>query len=385
MSKSKQIESSVGMKIRMDVESLERLLKRARVCGGGKSLPILGCVLLRAEGEGLLATMTNLGEWVVVGCACGVVRAGACVVEAKRLAELLTKAVAPVVDLEMEGDVLSVACGQWKATLHTLEVDEFPPVPGLPEGAAEMGMGAGRLRRWLTLAGECVSGDKDRYVMNGVHVLAKEEGLVMESTDGRRCVRVSGAGEATGEVDVILPSAAVGQLRALLAGADKEGVVRLMVTGKEVVAVLPDGGMWGTRVIEGRFPDVNKVMPGSCPWGCVVERVGFAGLVDRGAVLNDSAVTLRMLPDEAEVVAVSDEHETWLESGPVYGADGGPGVMMEMRVNPAYLRAVGMPDVEMLHFEKAADGGPLKFTASEDGGEAGELSWVLVVMPLAKL
>ena len=128
-----------------------------------------------------------------------------------------------------------------------------------------------------------VSDDETRYYMNGVYLENLDSKLVMVATDGRRLSYISkeiepdiGAFES-----VIIPPKVLSLVRRLASG---EGNLSLAVTNKNIFFRF-DNQKLASNLIEGQFPNYNRVIPESQDYNIVVDKIELLEALNRVSLL----------------------------------------------------------------------------------------------------
>lgn len=332
------------------------------LCNGAATLPVLGCVLLRAEGQELWVRGTNLEQdlEVRVSLSVSVDEPGACVVSWKRLIEALKRCACGRVSLTSVKDWL-LLCGEEengemrRLELLTMPVEEFPKEPVVTGDAAVRRVLPAGFGQMLRAAVTHVCVDEGRAVLCGVLLEASEKEVRCVATDGRRLIQVVRESEGGPLENVVIPTAAVRGLIEVL------GESEVSVTVGDVVRV--DGGEWRyvTRRIEGSFPNYRQVIPkrGAVQW--TVERVGLAKALTFMGVLAvsgaDLGVRLTVQPGKLEMRANLPDVGQAKAVVPIEGTGS-----VVTSVNPKFLGAVlsVMEECDRLQFDQADESSPLR-------------------------
>lgn len=153
--------------------------------------------------------------------------------------------------------------------------DEYPLPPAMEEDNVSLCLSSSVLLNSINRALFATADDALRPVMNGIYFDASDENLAVVASDGHKlaCGRVYGA-KASRPGTFILPKKPAGLLRNILAKEQGESVVRF--TERNAV-VSTENYVVSCRLIEGRYPNYNSVIPQNNP-NCVT--------VNRGALLS---------------------------------------------------------------------------------------------------
>jgi DNA polymerase-3 subunit beta len=225
------------------------------------TLPILSNVLLELQNGVLTLTATDLEMQVASrNQTDGTGAAQATTVSARKLQDILRALPeGSSVVLDIQDKRLQLKAGKSKFSLQTLPSQDFPKLtPGGAAGAA-LELDQKDLKRLFGRVYYAMAQQDIRYYLNGLLLSIGAQGITAVATDGHRLALASLARELdVPKVEVILPRKAVLELTKLL--ADSEGKVRLEVRENQV------GFSFGvieliTKVVDGKFPDYQKVVP----------------------------------------------------------------------------------------------------------------------------
>lgn len=207
---------------------------------------------------------------------------------------------------------LSVRAGRSVFALATLPAAEFPQTD---EEALSITfeLAAPELRRLIDKTRFAMSTEETRYYLNGVHLHATRggaaAGLRAVATDGHRLARVEiplpeGARQMPA---IILPRKTAGEIRRLIEELD--GPVGISLSANRIQFVV-DGNVLISRLIDGTFPDYERVIPSGNEKTALVDRRSFAESIDRVATIATDkarAVKLAFKPGSVHLSAVSAE------------------------------------------------------------------------------
>jgi DNA polymerase-3 subunit beta len=238
------------------------------------TLPILSNVLLRAEGDRLELTATDLDVTIACSVEAKVKKGGASTVPVKKLFGIARELGGSEIDLEVDDKcVCSLSAGPSFYKINGLSAEEFPPLPKFKE-ERKVTLPQATVRGMIKKTSFAISTDESRYVLNGIFFSLKDHKLTMVATDGRRLALVEEeadvAEKSAGEF--IIPAKAVNELNRLLL---ESGDLEIKFTDNQAAFTLKDekGGsvLIVTKLIEGNYPNYRQVIPSETK-----ERVTFA-------------------------------------------------------------------------------------------------------------
>ncbi|MBI1391712.1 MAG: DNA polymerase III subunit beta [Alphaproteobacteria bacterium] len=255
------------------------------------TIPILANVLLQADGGALTLTATDLDIEVSEAAPADVARSGATTASALTLYEIVRKlpdGAQVRLELSQDDHRLAVAAGRSEFSLAVLPDEDFPTL-STDEMAVRFSMPTADLRHLLAKARFAMSQEETRYYLNGVYLHPVEGGdggvYRAAATDGHRLARIdadlpAGASEAPG---VIVPRKAVLELGRLLDDADE--TVDVAVSTSKIRFGFGAGHLT-SKLVDGTFPDYERVIPKDNPNRLDVDAGDFAKAVDRVATVS---------------------------------------------------------------------------------------------------
>ena len=253
------------------------------------TLPILSNVLMRAEGERLEFTATDLDVTIACGVEAQVKKAGASTVPVKRLFGIARELNGTEIDLEVDDkNVCSLRCGPSFYKINGLSADEFPPLPQFKEDK-KVTLPQETVRSMMRKTSFAISTDEARYVLNGIFFSLKDHKMTMVATDGRRLALVDE------EVDVleqsqgefIIPAKAVNELNQLL---QEKGEVEMKYSENQAAFTLKDEKRFSmliiTKLIESNYPNYRQVIPSETKERVTLPRDEFLHALRRAEIMT---------------------------------------------------------------------------------------------------
>ncbi|QJE74425.1 DNA polymerase III subunit beta [Aerophototrophica crusticola] len=282
------------MKITIERAALLRSLGHVQsVVERRNTIPILSNVLLRAENGELSLTATDMDLEIVESVPADIARPGAATAPAHTLYDIARKLPdGSQVELDATGDLLTLRSGRSQFKLGTLPVDDYPQMAqgDLPH---RFQLSAADLKMLVDRTKFAISTEETRYYLNGIYIHAAKPKagttdpavLRAVATDGHRLARVEmalpdGAASIPG---VIIPRKTVLEVRKLLDEAADRIEVQLSDTK---VRFAFDSITLTSKLIDGTFPDYERVIPSGNDKALEVDPKLFAAAVDRVATIS---------------------------------------------------------------------------------------------------
>jgi DNA polymerase-3 subunit beta len=336
------------------------------------TIPILANVHLDARDDVVRFLVTDLEVGLRTQCAASVARPGAATAPAKKLFEIVRALPDADVRIEEEGRRLRIAADRFDSHLQTLPPEDFPSLPAPPE-TETAALPQSVLREMAAKTGFAITGEDARYYLNGALFALGPKTARMVSTDGHRLALMSvdrADGPAgNGEVSAILPKKTLDELGRLAAEAGEAEQMHYS-RGENHLFFSIGQRVLMSRVIDGQFPNFERVIPKNNDKRIEFERERLSNAVRRVSLLSSErsrAVKFAAGPGKVEISSQSAEFGDACEPLTV-DYDGGPvqicfnakyvsdflnavsaeSVSLELKddVSPALFRPVGVKDYD---------------------------------------
>ena len=253
------------------------------------TLPILSNVLLKAEGNRLEMTATDLDVTITCSVEASVKKPGATTVPVKKLFGIVRELTNPEIELETdEKNVTSLRSGSSFFKIRGLGAEEFPPPPKFKEDKKVV-LPQEKIRGMLRKTSFAISTDESRYVLNGIFMTLKEHKLTMVATDGRRLAMVDEEVDVSekSQGEFIVPAKAVNELNRLL---QDKGEMEIRYTDNQAAFSLKDEKGFSilvvTKLIEGSYPNYRQVIPGETKERISLAREEFMHALRRAEIMT---------------------------------------------------------------------------------------------------
>jgi len=253
----------------------------------GNSHPILGSALIAAADGVMTVTGFNLELGISVTIPAAVEAPGTVALPHRLLAGLVSRF--------EDGEVLTLSDGALSTSgasygLAAMDADDYPAMPAVDATGTELMLSAG-----VSACLPCCSTDVSKALLAGVHLAAG----YMEATDGHRLMRV--AVDLPDGLDVVLPASTMRLLQ-------DHAITIAHATGQAVITT-EDGITIYSRILDGKYPDVAKLIPDSFKHTITVDRHRFTRALERVALIaeaHNSVVKLEARNCDLTITAEAD-------------------------------------------------------------------------------
>jgi DNA polymerase-3 subunit beta len=262
-----------------------------RVVERRNTIPILSNVLLNADGASLEMKATDLDLEVTEATPANVEQGGATTVPAHLLYDIVRKlaeGAEVMLKTDESGSSMSVISGRSNFKLQCLPQADFPQ---LSAGSFShiFRLDSTALKSLIENTQFAISTEETRYYLNGIFMHTHEEGgklrLRAVATDGHRLARaeVDAPAGSEGMPGIIIPRKTVSELQKLV---DDPDVAVTMELSDTKIRFTIGSVVLTSKLIDGTFPDYERVIPTGNDKKLVLDRQSFAAAVDRVSTIS---------------------------------------------------------------------------------------------------
>jgi len=262
----------------------------SRVVSSKAQLPVLNNVLLAADKGRLKLSATNLETGINYWLGAKIEKEGAISVPAKTLTEFISLLPPEKVQLEVKDSTLNIISGSYSANLVGLPASEFPVVPTLKEEKI-FSFSSEELLKGISQTIFAASQDEGRPVLTGVLFQLKSEELILVATDGYRLsFKRMKASKSLKEVKefqkgLIIPARVLAEVGKIISGSQQKEEIGLAITSSsnQIIFATPEAEIV-SRLIEGSFPEFEKIIPEKWTTKVILEKEGVLRAVRTASI-----------------------------------------------------------------------------------------------------
>jgi DNA polymerase-3 subunit beta len=275
------------------------------------TLPVLANLLVVVKNGQLSLTGTDLEVEMVARSPVEDARDGETTIPARKLFEIVRALPdGSRITLTQTDDKVTVQAGRSRFTLAALSPNEFPAIEDI-ELVERVRVPEAALKELIERTSFAMAQQDVRYYLNGLLLDLRENSLRCVATDGHRlamCEAPLPAG-AQSRKQIIVPRKGVLELQRLLEGGDRE--VELEV-GRNHLRLRREDVTFTSKLIDGRFPDYDAVIPIGADKEVRVDREVLRAALQRAAILSNEkyrGVKVEVSPGQLLLVAHNPEQE----------------------------------------------------------------------------
>jgi DNA polymerase III subunit beta len=276
-----------------------------------QTMPILANVLIRADQGQLSVTTTDLEVELVAQVNEAGATDGEVTLPARKLLDIC-RALPDEAQLELkaDGDRAVITSGRARFTLSTLPAADFPALDDIST-SQDLEISERELRHLILKTAFAMANQDVRYYLNGLMLEVEENGVRTVATDGHRLAmcELKTSVAAPSSQQVIVPRKGVQELLRLLEDSDER--VRVQIGGSHIRVTLP-GLRFTSKLIDGRFPDYERVIPRDGDQVMEVERESLRKALSRASILSNEkyrGIRLVLAEGQLRIQAHNPEQE----------------------------------------------------------------------------
>lgn len=298
------------MKITISQEALNSTLSIvAKAVSTKNTIPVLSGVYLSARDNLLTLRATDMELAIESSTPCSVAAEGEIVLPSRYLTDLVRRI--PFGDIELTADLrnytATVRWGKSQYVIHGFSADQFPSVPDT-EGASAFTASQVLLKDLLRQTTFAAGHDESKPWLTGVLFKLRDNRLNGTATDGVRIAYAETEAEnpQNHSFSVIIPSRSLNEITRLLS-SDAADLTRIAVTANQVFFDLGKVRVI-SRLLEGQYPDVMRLVPQSYPTEINLNRAEFLEAIERAALIaKDGAVKVGLADQRVTITSNTPE------------------------------------------------------------------------------
>lgn len=339
------------------------------------TIPVLQNIKIEAKDDKVVLSATDMDILVTSSFESDMKKGGSTTVPAQMFFDIVRKIPDGAIMISQESaTILQIKSGKSKYSLPCIEASEFP---NLSEGelGEEVEVEAEKLSKMIDKTRFAISSDETRYYLNGLYLQAmkKDDGFELRTvaTDGHRMALSFLVAKLKTPFGVILPKKSVAEIRRIIDGSK---VVKLAVS-RVKIKVTTDQATIVSKLIDGEFPDYDKVLPKNNTQIAVINKKNFFDCVDRvSTVATDKHRSVKLIIENGKMnlqVNTNDGSFAYEELDVNYTGD-----RIETGFNSRYLLdIIGQIDKDELLMRFKDSNSPALI-------EAKDMNSVFVIMPV---
>jgi DNA polymerase-3 subunit beta len=281
-----------------------------------QTLPVLANFLISARGGEVTVSGTDMEVELIAAVKAEVKAEGEITLPARKLVDIVRALPDGVtIGVTADGDKATVSSGRSRFTLATLPATEFPATDQV-ETLEAVKIQEVKVKGLLEKTAFAMANQDVRYYLNGLLFEFRDGRLRTVATDGHRLAICDLDSEVAVSSDrqLIVPRKGVMEMVRML--GDSENEVELAI-GKNHIRLVRGRTVLTSKLIDGRFPDYEAVIPVGTDREIKIDRDGFTHALQRAAILSNEkyrGVRLEAGGEAVKIIAHNPQHEEAVEN-----------------------------------------------------------------------
>ena len=285
-----------------------RLQALNRVINTKSTLNILECILFETEDNQLKMTASDSETTLVAKLALDDLQGGGrFAIKAATIINSLKELYEQPITLDVNEETFEVKMyyQNGKSSFVGQSADEYPLPMGIADEVQSIELSSSILANGISRALFATAEDELRPVMNGIYFDITEESITFVASDGHKLVRDRNNTVKSGQsTSFILPKKPAKMLKDILAKSEGDALIRFDDKNAEIKI---DDYTLACRLIVGRYPNYNSVIPTDNPFHVTVDREAMIGALRRTMVFASTSTSLTKLSMENNNLTISTQ------------------------------------------------------------------------------
>ena len=259
-----------------------RLQTLSRVISGKNAISILDCFLFEVANNILTVTASdneNVMRSTIELDEC--IGEGRFAIPSHMILNAVKELPEQPLNLNVNDDTMAIEINYLNGSfgLTALSAEDYPMMPSMQDESTTVNVDAALLSEGISRSLFATAQDEIRPVMGGICFDMKSENLTIVATDGHKLVRNRLLTvDSDGESSFILPQKPALLLKGVLTKCEGDVVIKF---DKRSAEIRYSGGVLNCRLIEGRYPNYNSVIPTTNTNCLTVDRKSLMGAIKR--------------------------------------------------------------------------------------------------------
>ena len=305
---------SLGTHMRFSLQRealLKPLQQVVNVVERRHTLPVLANLLVFVKDGQLSLTGTDLEVEMVAHTAVEDGKDGETTIPARKLFEIVRALPdGSRITISQSDDKVTLLAGRSRFSLSSLPPNDFPAIDDI-DLVERIRVPEAQLKELIERTAFAMAQQDVRYYLNGLLLDLRENALRCVATDGHRLAMCEAAlpNGAQARKQIIVPRKGVLELQRFLEGGDRE--VELEV-GRSHLRLRREDVVFTSKLIDGRFPDYDAVIPIGADKEVTVDREALRAALQRAAILSNEkyrGVKMEVSPGQLRLIAHNPEQE----------------------------------------------------------------------------
>lgn len=263
----------------------------SRFVSSRPQLPILSNILLKAKDNQLIFSATNMELGIIFRIGAKIEKEGETTVAGRLLTEFIANITGDKIDLSIKDSTLLIKTNNTQASFTTISSSDFPPFPVFSDTKKTLPLE--KIKDSIMHTVFAASSDESRPVLTGVRVIADNEKIHFVATDGYRLsMEQIDVPEIKEEIKVILPAQTLAEIVRIGSELKEKEVGFSIIENKNQAVFVFGDVLLFSRIIEGEFPNIEKIIPREFKTKAIIEKERFLQAVKTASLFAKGAANI---------------------------------------------------------------------------------------------
>ncbi len=285
------------------------------------TLPILSNILIEAENNSLTLSSTDMDISIKETINCNVIDEGSTTLNAQMMFDIIKKLpdTSEIEFISNDGKILTIRSNVSKFSLPCLPKDEFPIIETASINGNRLTVKSQTFLNLINKTKFAISNEETRYFLNGLYFnvssAENSSNLTFVGTDGHRLATSSdNTNNSIKEVPgVIIPKKTINELSKLLSDINEN--IEVDISSNKIIFYISNLILI-SKLIDGNFPDYNRVIPDNNTNDLMVNRLNLLSAVDRvSTIANEKSpsIKFKLFKNLINLTSINNENSTATE------------------------------------------------------------------------
>lgn len=298
------------MKITVLQENLVKAVNAtSRFATSRAQLPVLGNIKFSTKKTKLLVASTNLEVSVSVSLGAQIEEEGEITIPAKVIADIVSNLSSGTISLETDKEQLKISSSGFSSNVSGMNASDFPDVPQKIDEKKSLSLPQEEFINSLSQVSFATSVDETRPILTGVLFLFGKDRLTLVGTDGFRLSQKTLNIKGIEKRDpLVLPKNILMEISRMV-GENENILFEFNQKENQVVLGINDTVL-SSRILEGEFPDYEKIIPKSSNTKVSVDKEEFLRGVKLASVFARDSANIVKLTINKDSLSLSAESQS---------------------------------------------------------------------------
>ena len=293
-------------------ELINKIKNIAPTAEAKQTLAILGNMKVEVSDEKAIFTASDLEIEVSTTVKCISDQEGSFTIPAKKMLEICSALSAhDKINLSVSDSKADLTAGNSKVSLQIIPAADYPIMDNSTDGIA-ISISNHELSNIINKTSFAMAYQDARHFLNGLHVCNDGGKLISVCTDGHRLAKYTSSISYDSDLSVIIPRKCVMEIKRIIGANDdnKEIITELYVNNNSITLIIDDYVLI-SKLIEGNYPDFNKVIPESTKSVLIIHKSTLKNSLNIiSKVVNQQYKGVKLTPTKESLHLISSNTES---------------------------------------------------------------------------